>query len=101
MNHELREYLKAHLKWGGLQGEERLRFLCLALAEETGELCGEVKKQWRGDDGDRRDLMIDELADCANYCFMIAMALGIDLQNAMLNKLKKVEQRPAWLAENQ
>lgn len=66
MNDELGSRLQQHLRWGNLEGEERLRFLALALAGEAGELCDVIKKQWR-DGHDRRDLLVDELADVANY----------------------------------
>ena len=42
--------------------------------------------------------MVSELADVGNYCFMLAEALGVDLEEAMLAKLKEVEQRPQWKA---
>jgi NTP pyrophosphatase (non-canonical NTP hydrolase) len=96
MNDELRAHLKLHLEWSGLQGEERLRFLALALAGECGELCNLMKKRWR-DGNDRRDLLVDELADVGNYCHMLAMALGVNLEEQMLRKLLEVENRPAWL----
>jgi NTP pyrophosphatase (non-canonical NTP hydrolase) len=79
-----------------LQGEERLRFLVLALCGETGELANLVKKSWRAGH-DCHDL-VDELADVANYVAMLALALDVDLASEMLRKLLEVEARPAWLA---
>jgi NTP pyrophosphatase (non-canonical NTP hydrolase) len=93
MNDELRAHLRNHLEWGGLQGEERLRFLALALAGEVGEMCNEMKKQWR-DGHDRREMIISELADVGNYLFMIAECLQVDIHQAMLKKLIEVERRP-------
>jgi NTP pyrophosphatase (non-canonical NTP hydrolase) len=51
---------------------------------------------WRGDVGDRREQIVSELADVANYAFMIAEHLGVDLRAEMIQKLKEVEQRPSW-----
>ena len=93
---ELRDYIKAHLHWGPIEGVDRVRFMTLALCGEAGELANLVKKDWRGDDGNRREKMIEELADCANYVFMLAEVLGVNLPVEMLVKLKAVEQREAW-----
>lgn len=93
---ELREHIRAHLDWGPLDGPEKMRFMTLALCGEAGELANLVKKDWRGDAGDRRTKIAAELADVANYTFMLAEGLGIDLPAAMLAKLKEVEQRPEW-----
>ena len=96
---DLKEHIRSHLHWGPIEGEDKVRFLTLALCGEAGELANLVKKDWRGDDGipERRAKMIEELADVGNYAFMLAEILGIDLPSMMLRKLIEVEQRPAWL----
>jgi NTP pyrophosphatase (non-canonical NTP hydrolase) len=66
------------------------------LCGEAGELANECKKSWR-DGHERRDQIISELPDVGNYAFMLAEALGVDLESEMLRKLKEVEQRPQWL----
>jgi NTP pyrophosphatase (non-canonical NTP hydrolase) len=96
--HELRALVKTHLGWGPLHGPDKVRFMALALCGETGELANLIKKDWRGDGGDRRDQIGAELADVGNYLFMLAEALGVDLPAAMLNKLIEVEKRPDWKA---
>lgn len=95
---DLRNHILEHLSWGPLKNEDKVRFLALALCGEAGEFANLIKKDWRGDDGipQRRAKMIEELADVANYAFMLAEALGVDLPQAMLNKLHEVEQRPEW-----
>lgn len=93
---ELKDHIRSHLYWGPLDGRERLRFLTLALCGEAGELANLIKKDWRGDAGDRRPKIVEELADVANYVFMLAEGFGVDLPAAMLKKLKEVEQRPEW-----
>ena len=95
---ELRDHLRRHLGWGPLAGKDRVRFMTLALCGEAGELANLVKKDWRGDAGDRREKMIAELADVGNYTFMLAEALGVDLEAAMLKKLIEVEARPEFQA---
>jgi NTP pyrophosphatase (non-canonical NTP hydrolase) len=96
----LRTHLLAHLEWSPIGDVDRLRFLALALAGESGELANVIKKSWRdGDDRPefRRQQIIDEVADVANYTHMIAMHLGIDLHAEMLRKLRAVEQRSEWM----
>lgn len=95
---ELRAHLKTHLGWGPLEGADKVRFMALALCGETGELANLIKKDWRGDAGDRRDQISAELADVGNYVFMLAEALGVDLPAVMLKKLVEVEKRPEWKA---
>lgn len=97
---DLRQHIRAHLKWGPLKDEDKFRFLTIAMCGEAGEVANLVKKDWRGDSGipQRRAEMIEELADVANYAFMLAEALGVDLPTEMLKKMMAVEQRPAWKA---
>jgi NTP pyrophosphatase (non-canonical NTP hydrolase) len=77
---------------------ERLPYLAIALAGEIGELCNILKKDMRGDPGDRYDAMISEIADIGNYLHILCLHLDIDLHAEMLTKLIAVEQRPAWRA---
>jgi NTP pyrophosphatase (non-canonical NTP hydrolase) len=95
MTDELIAHLKLHLNRSPT-GEDRLHFLALALCGEAGEMANIVKKDWRGDDGEPLAHAISEIADVGNYLFMLAMYLGVDLEAAMLRKLKEVEQRPNW-----
>lgn len=94
--HELRDHLRRHLHWGPVRDEDKIRFLALALCGEVGEFANLIKKDWRGDQGDRFQKLVDELADVANYTFIIAEALGVDLMEAMLKKLIEVEKRPEF-----
>jgi hypothetical protein len=43
MNDELRDHLQQHLRWGNLEGDDLIRFLCLALCGESGELANLAK----------------------------------------------------------
>lgn len=90
------ERLRSHLDWGDVSETELPRFLSLALCGEAGELANLIKKDWRGDTGDRRTAIEEELADVANYTFMLAEHLGVDLLDVMMTKLKKVERRPDY-----
>jgi NTP pyrophosphatase (non-canonical NTP hydrolase) len=94
---KLRNRLQKHCRWGPLKDVERVRFMALALCGEAGELANLVKKDWRGDAGDRRDQMVEELADVANYAFMLAELLDVDLIEAMSQKLIKVEKRQEFM----
>lgn len=93
---QLQEAIAAHAKWGPLAGADRVRFLALALCGEVGELANLIKKDWRADSGSRREAIKEELADVANYAFMLSEVLGFDLPKAMLAKLREVERRPEW-----
>lgn len=104
MNSELKDRLKKHLQWGPIQPDERLRFMALALCGEAGELANLIKKDWRGDGGQlgvdsRRPKVIEELADVANYAFLLAEHLGIDLEAEMIKKAKEVEKRPMYAGQ--
>lgn len=64
--------------------------LAISISIEAGELL-EVF-QWSGKDLDtteRRDALEDELADVAIYCLYLADAIGADLPDLMMRKLKK------------
>lgn len=94
MKPELEDFLRQHLSWPEhLSGKERTRFLMLALCGEVGELANMIKKDWRGDDLDQASDIREEMADIGNYLFMLAMHMGIDLEEEMLIKLMKVHQR--------
>lgn len=96
MNGPLSDKVALHLVHTRLEDVDRFRFLVLALCGEAGELANLVKKDWRGDDGDRTAAIIEELADIGNYAFMIARHLGVDLETEMVKKLEEVERRPTW-----
>lgn len=102
----LTNIIKAHVGHCPKGRKSRIRFLALALAGEAGELANHAKKEWRGDDkrstcpglaaSRREDAMIAELADVANYAFMLAKVLGVDLPKVMLNKFIEVDNRPEF-----
>jgi NTP pyrophosphatase (non-canonical NTP hydrolase) len=101
---ELSDIIKRHVSWGPITEPDRLRFLSLALCGEAGEFANVVKKNWRGDGGpdgvlNRKAKLVEELADVANYAFLIAECLGVDLEAAMLKKLKEVEKRPIYAGQ--
>jgi NTP pyrophosphatase (non-canonical NTP hydrolase) len=107
LNQLLKDKIKDHLAWPVLgrvptPEEESLRFLTLALCGEAGELANLIKKDWRGDQGgeERRAKIVDELTDVANYTFMIAARLGVDLETLMLKKFEIVEKRLEWTRRN-
>lgn len=81
-----RKHIKAHLSWTPKEKIDRIRFLSLALCGEVGEIANLLKKDWRGDEGDRSKEIIKEVADVGNYTFMLAEVLGVDLVDAMLKK---------------
>ena len=68
------------LEWGG------------ALAGETGELCNLLKKLRRGEKIKKSD-MAHELADIITYADLVAIALDIDLGEAVREKFNIVSKR--------
>ena len=68
------------LEWGG------------ALAGETGELCNLLKKLRRGEKIKKKD-MAHELADIITYADLVAIALDIDLEEAVREKFNIVSKR--------
>lgn len=75
--------------------EERLRFLVMAMAGEAGEAANIAKKIWRGDKTPGlHEKLHKEIADTANYAFMIAAHEHMNLLEEMLAALNEYEQRP-------
>ena len=79
-------------KWRPWSNEDR-RFLALALAGEVGELANLVKKDWRGDAGNRGKLIREELADVRIYLELLAIAHDVDLDEACLAKVYELQRR--------
>lgn len=68
--------------------------LAISISIESAELLELF--QWSMDDLERRDkgdLMAEELADIALYCIYLADVLGVDLLEAMADKISKNEGR--------
>src|ERR1700723_887189 len=72
---ELHQKLTGHLFPAYSNTDER--FLGLALAGETGELCNMIKKRWR-DGVDLTEPIRDEIADIRVYLELIAKCFGIE-----------------------
>ena len=67
--------------------QQTLRNLAISLSLEAGEVLEHF--QWQDDlPDDRRDQLAAELADVALYLLQIASIGGIDLEQAILDKLK-------------
>lgn len=47
--------------------------------------------QWNSDY--KKDDVVDELADIVNYCILLADKLDVDLEEIVLNKMKKNEEK--------
>jgi NTP pyrophosphatase (non-canonical NTP hydrolase) len=65
---------------------QTLRNLSISLTLEASELLEHF--QW-GDQIENKNKLADELADVALYLLQIASVSGIDLENAILRKLKR------------
>lgn len=81
--------------WTSPEHAERLRFLVMAMAGEAGEAANIMKKIWRGDKTPGlHERLHKEIADTANYAFMIAAHEHMNLLEEMLAALNEYEQRP-------
>jgi NTP pyrophosphatase (non-canonical NTP hydrolase) len=65
---------------------QTLRNLAVSLSLEAGEVLEHF--QW-GESSGRSDALADELADVALYLLQISSIAGINLEQAILNKLEK------------
>lgn len=68
--------------------------LAISICLEAAELLEVI--QWSADDtecSDKIDRIREELADVLNYCILMADAYGLDLDEIILEKLKKNEQK--------
>jgi NTP pyrophosphatase (non-canonical NTP hydrolase) len=73
--------------------------LALALASEVGELCALFRwltpeqSQLAAFDSQQREAIADELADVANIVFLLSAQTGIDLSQAVREKMAKNERK--------
>jgi len=80
------------------QREKEILTKTVKLNEEVGELCNDIlsilKLQRRAklDKFDRRD-MYEEFADVIITAMQLAIAAGVDVERAVGDKLKKIEER--------
>lgn len=63
------------------------------LAKSISIEAAELLECFQWNDNFEKNLVIDELADVANYCLLMADALGIDLEEAILNKIEKNKEK--------
>lgn len=63
--------------------------LAKSISIEAGELleCFQWNNEYKIEE------VIDELADIVNYCILMADKLGVDLEEIVLNKMKKNEEK--------
>ena len=75
--------------------EERIQYNTIALCGEVGEAANEVKKWMRGDDHSQKHLeaVPEELADVLAYALILAENLGCDLEEELLLKMRKNQER--------
>ena len=70
----------------------------LAIAGESGELCNLIKKCLRGDFTieEKRQEILDELADVITYCDLAISSLNADTGSAVIAKFDVVSKRIGW-----
>ena len=70
--------------------------LALGVSDEAGEVCGKVKKLFRGDyelTKEKRLEIADEIGDVLWYCAVLSNALGIGLEAVCVRNLDKLASR--------
>lgn len=73
-------------------GKDHPTYWGCALAGEVGEACNLIKKFER-DGIDIKVKLADELADVFIYTELTAQVFGINLEQAIINKLKVIDDR--------
>jgi dCTP diphosphatase len=63
------------------------------LAKSISIEAGELLECFQWNSNYNRDEVIEELADVVNYCILLGDALGVELENIVLEKLKKTEKK--------
>lgn len=87
MSKAMKEMAQQGARWNF--GDKDRLFWATALAGEAGEYANLIKKLERGDKINKQEL-IDELADVASHCYVIALKMDIDLEEAIKQKQRKV-----------
>ena len=76
-----------------------VQYTALGLAGEVGEICNEIKKVYRDDDGvvtaERRADLVDEFGDVFWYLARVTDELNIDMQDVLERNIAKLEDRLA------
>tara|TARA_R110000744_G_scaffold139937_2_gene251092 strand:- start:249 stop:578 length:330 start_codon:yes stop_codon:yes gene_type:complete len=76
-----------------------VQYTALGLAGEVGEICNEIKKVYRDDDGvvtaKRRADLVDEFGDVFWYLARVTDELNIDMQDVLERNIAKLEDRLA------
>lgn len=70
-------------------------YYLIAMSGECGELLNKLKKIKRGDFPLNREEIAEEVTDVLTYTFLLLSELGIDVENAIMKKYEKVNQRLA------
>lgn len=91
----VKKEIEAFVKERGWEGYHRPKEIVLSLGAEVGELLREF--QWMGEeeerqllvDGERRERVVDEMADVFFYLVDLARVLDVDLVEAFREKMKK------------
>ena len=76
-----------------------VQYTALGLAGEVGEICNEIKKVYRDDEGvvtaKRRADLVDEFGDVLWYLARVTDELNIDMQDVLERNIAKLEDRLA------
>ena len=93
--HEIREKLRAYAKARDWDQFHSPKNLSMALAVEAAELMEHFQwlteqQSWQVE-GEKRQQVIDEIADVQVYLLMLSDKLGVDIEDAVVQKIAKNE----------
>jgi len=63
------------------------------LAKSISIEAGELLECFQWNNNYNKEEVIEELADVVNYCILMSNALGVELEDIVLEKLKKTEKK--------
>jgi NTP pyrophosphatase (non-canonical NTP hydrolase) len=90
-------YKKAIADFKVYPKERGIEYTALGLCGEVGEICNEIKKSIRNDNGlitpERKEKLIDELGDVLWYLQALADETGIDLNEVAVRNIEKLTKR--------
>jgi NTP pyrophosphatase (non-canonical NTP hydrolase) len=96
---DIKKYQKEAIKTAIHPKKFKIIYPAIGLGNETGELMGKIKKWMRGDYGkgkiskEKRESIKGELGDVLWYLATLATDLGLSLDDAAQENLKKLKSR--------
>ncbi len=88
-----KEYREMILKTYNPEMKDNVLYCMIGLAGEAGEICNMAQKRARGDDGDQRQKLIEEMGGVLYYLTALALHLDVTLEEVREINGKKLLSR--------